>query len=213
VYRAKFTLGKGNRNKLFEELGTLNSRLEKLVQQHDVVSRLKEERDTERQIATSLLGPKANSFWQSADRLYRSLAGAWQCNCFHHHCAKLMLQHRRNLEIDFVVVFQFQATVDSLGISSHFWQLQETNVKGSEEIKNSFTIQTSVGGTTQPQHRTAAPLKTSLRLPRAKRRARVQMINTTRFLTTHLVLQHVLIFTVGSFSVHRTLKHRLQHKR
>jgi hypothetical protein len=172
---------------LFGELGDLNDRLEKLVQKQEKLVQLQEERNSERQLAVSLLGPKANSFWRYADQLYKSLAVAWQCNCFQHHCAKLMLQHRQTLDIEFMLVFQFQSNNSSLGAPSQVWQLQETSVKGREDKQSIVQIQTT-SNVTIPNHRTAAPLRGALRLPGGKRRARISIASSAKYATTHLLV-------------------------
>lgn len=177
MYRARFTYTRDKRADLYIELKKLNKRLGKLVQTHDNVVRLEEDRDTEQRVEKSMLGPQARSFWQHADKLHKTLMHSWQCDCNEAPCnciAKLMLQHRHSsVKIDFRLVFQFQIMEST--IPAQVWQLREARVEARINLskRGNETVQviTSTSCASIPNHRSAAPPQSVLRLTSGKRRA------------------------------------------
>lgn len=101
AFRVKFSMGERTRTRLFTELQTYNDRLEKLMASTDIVSELEEARQKQLSTRSNPASTAMGKFWHSADKLYRTLLGAWNCSCRDHHCAQLMLQHRAPTDRDF----------------------------------------------------------------------------------------------------------------
>ena len=148
---------RNKRTELFRTLGDLNRSLSTLVGDQDEVAKLEIDRTTQRKVSKSLLGPKAGGFCDAAEHLYQSLAQAWQCPCFQHHCAKLMLQHREELDIDFILIFQFhQARLVQAPFISQ-WKIQEARVTRQENGVNCVVIQVPHTASAKPAHKAAVP--------------------------------------------------------
>ncbi|OIW28722.1 hypothetical protein CONLIGDRAFT_703809, partial [Coniochaeta ligniaria NRRL 30616] len=101
VFRVKFSMGQPTRTRLFGELQTYNDRLDKLLATSDIASDLEETRQKQLLTQSKTATTTMSKFWNSADKLYRAVLGAWSCICREHHCARLILQHRAPNDKDF----------------------------------------------------------------------------------------------------------------
>jgi len=101
VFRVKFSVGERTRTRLFTEFQTYNDRLEKLMSTSDVVAELEDTRQNQLSTRSKFSTAAMTKFWNSADKLYRALFGAWSCSCRDHHCAQLILRHREPSDKDF----------------------------------------------------------------------------------------------------------------
>ncbi|RYP10363.1 hypothetical protein DL764_000697 [Monosporascus ibericus] len=119
--RAKFSLGKGKRRALSEEIQTYNNRLEKLCATSDAIST--------RPIRKSRIRPNDVAlckFWRYADNLYRVLFQAFDCRCSYQHSARLQLQLRRGISTR---DFRVDLSIESVNTATHEWSPHSITVK------------------------------------------------------------------------------------
>ncbi|ETS80776.1 hypothetical protein PFICI_08305 [Pestalotiopsis fici W106-1] len=105
MYKLKFSNGKRNRERLFEQLGKFNDQLEMLLSISDVDSDLQKARNVAMKSATASVTQSAIcKFWHFASQFYQTLLMAWNCNCLEQHYAHFLLQHRTSATKDIKVV-------------------------------------------------------------------------------------------------------------
>ncbi|KAF2435525.1 hypothetical protein EJ08DRAFT_341613 [Tothia fuscella] len=103
--RAKFSVGKPVRTKLFKEISDLNSRMKELLDVNDEINSLKASRIASRGLG---LTTGLSKVWIHASNIFKVLSRAWRCDCSSLHRANLMLEHRTtNTDLQFHVLFQF----------------------------------------------------------------------------------------------------------
>ena len=133
VYRVKFSLGENTRKRLFEELQTYNDRLEKLLSTGDIVSTLNQSTHNALKATSTSIDSTLCKFWYSADRLYRALLAAWNCGCYHHHHARLILQHRMSTKEK-----EFSLILDSdISQGSQEWPRCKMKIEEKETLETS----------------------------------------------------------------------------
>ncbi|KAH6849665.1 hypothetical protein B0I37DRAFT_369530 [Chaetomium sp. MPI-CAGE-AT-0009] len=158
VYRLQFTLGEQVRNNLFKDMQRYNDRLRNLLDTGDAVSQIQSIRNAAKQ---TMMRSTVCGFWKHADRLYRVLCKAWNCSCWQQHHAHLLLQDRVSPEPHFQ--FMFWSAPPHLPPSSDSWFCRPARVEICDEPEPAVPIR--FGPEPKPassQHRTAAPLKSSL---------------------------------------------------
>ena len=127
MYRLKFSIGEEKRKKLFAELKEYNERLEKLLTTSDVLAQLESKHGALPNTAKATIDSAVAHFWRHTDRLYKILCQAWTCSCASNHRAKIMLQHRSFINLEFVLLFLGSAsTCDANQVP---WRMRETKVK------------------------------------------------------------------------------------
>ncbi|XXH01471.1 hypothetical protein Hte_007831 [Hypoxylon texense] len=123
AYKVKFSNGESTRNDLFEELNSLNKRLNQLLSISDKEAQLIQERQAS--AVTSAIDSAICNFWKNANRLFEALTAAWRCSCQCQHSTRLLLQHRDTKMPEFNVFFA--RSEDSR------WRIQETKISENDE--------------------------------------------------------------------------------
>jgi len=125
--RIKFSLEEVVRKELFQELKECNEKLEKLLATSDTLSQLEAKAKAVQNRSSLVVNSAVISFWNYADRLYKTLATAWNCSCPGDHIAKIMLQHRTTANVEFILLLS-HGTKDGKAESST-WPPHETKIK------------------------------------------------------------------------------------
>lgn len=147
------------RKELFNEMQRYNDRLRNLLETSDAVSQAESTRSAAKQ---TLIRAAVSGFWKQADQLYKVLSKAWNCSCWRQHSAHLLLQNRVSAEADFQ--FMFWSNSQHLPASSDSWLCRPARVEVRDEPQLGLPIRSAPEPrpTPPPQHRTAAPLKSSI---------------------------------------------------
>ncbi|KAI0447115.1 hypothetical protein F4803DRAFT_397577 [Xylaria telfairii] len=170
LFRVKFSLGESTRTRLFSELQTYNSRLEKLTLTSDAVSKLKASNQSRSsKLAISAMNAALCKFWNHADRLYKALLGAWGCTCYEQHCAELILQHRHPSDTDFLLHF-CSGQQGANGVEKESWSrccvrlqiYEQTQTKPSNLLPPKESTSIIKKALSTPQHRVQQPKKPAL---------------------------------------------------
>ena len=135
--RIKFTFNKKPRNKLFDELASYNTKLQKLLESSDRLAASRHNRGRKTQIASA----KLTSFWQHAKTVYGLLQKAWRCNCLGFHHANLLLQHRTTAEVELNIFFVFSWNAKEREDAP--WICRKTKIKEvMNEVSTTITVPT-----------------------------------------------------------------------
>lgn len=118
---------------------------------------------------SSAMNAAIGRFWRHADRLFKVLSKAWNCNCWQQHYARLLLQHRTSPDIDFRLLFLFNHSLD--GCNHAPWKWRYTDIKlldivtGQLQNLNSSVatnITSAVTPPSTPNHRSAVPFRPAM---------------------------------------------------
>jgi hypothetical protein len=102
--RIKFTFGRNERNKLFQEIAGYNARLKELLDTTDQISAIRGDRAARRgqKVSKGLM-----QFWRHATSVFKLVTEAFRCQCSSLHHVNLRLEHRSKPEVRFNLLFLF----------------------------------------------------------------------------------------------------------
>lgn len=153
--RIKFSLEEVYRKELFQELKECNEKLEKLLATSDTLSQLEAKAKAAQNCSSSVVNSAVISFWNNADRLYKTLATAWNCSCAGDHIAKIMLQHRTTANVEFILLLSHG--IKGSKAESSTWPPHETKIKVLDMPASQVSPTT-----TNPVYTSAAPVPNTL---------------------------------------------------
>lgn len=113
MFRAKFSLGEAERDKIFGRIEENNKRLEKLISTSDKMSTLRNPPPTSATIKareTSALETIFRKARKQSGVLFEALYKSWQCSCQQSHFANLRLEHRTVSDVCFDLIFMFASS-------------------------------------------------------------------------------------------------------
>jgi len=120
LFRLKFSNNEVVRKRLFAELESYNTKLEKLLDSSD--------KDTQairrRTAATREVEGAICGFWVQARNIFKALGATFTCRC-DQHAAKLLLQHRIKMSPDLDVIFTSPVSAG--------WELHRARISHSGE--------------------------------------------------------------------------------
>jgi hypothetical protein len=121
--RIKFTFGRNERKKLFQEIAGYNARLKELLDTTDQISAIRGDRAARRgqRVSKGLM-----QFWRHATSVFKLVKEAFTCRCSSLHHVNLRLEHRSIPEVRFNLLFLFDRR-DLLSSASP-WSQMETRV-------------------------------------------------------------------------------------
>ena len=105
--RIKFSFGKHERSKLFQEISGYNTRLKELLDTSDHISAMRGTRSAKRGLKAS---KGLMQVWRHASSIFKLLAKAFTCQCSSLHNVNLRLEHRTAPEVSFNLLFLFDGS-------------------------------------------------------------------------------------------------------
>jgi hypothetical protein len=128
IRRFIFGLDQSPRQELLDKMEMYNNRLGKLLRTGDMMT------DLRKSAALTKVQRRLLSFWKHSNAIYCLLQCAWKRECCRSHYAHLLLEHRKEPEVNFTVLFH--AGDKKCGSGSILWLWNTVCIKLFESMND-----------------------------------------------------------------------------